>query len=140
MGSGREADGLARQKGATGKISCVKYVFICVTLSFLFVSAAEAQSGVGACAADIKKVCGSIEPENGRIAACLKERLVDLSDVCKSRLAEFAATGKTCRAEVENQCGDKTRRIQKVTCISGALANMGDDCKSAIAAVVTRKK
>ena len=118
----------------------LKILSICAALSFLFVSGAMAQSGGGACAADIKKVCGSIEPGGGRIATCLKERLADLSDVCKARVAEVAAAGKTCRADVEKQCGTKTRRTQKVTCIKDALTNLGDECKAAIAAVVTREK
>lgn len=118
----------------------LKILLICATLSFVFVSGAMAQSGVGACAADIKKVCAGIKPGSGRIATCLKEKVADLSDVCKARLAEVAAAGKACRGEVEKQCGTKTGRIQKVTCIRGALANLGDDCKAAIAAVVTRKQ
>ena len=118
----------------------LKVFAICAALSFPLVSSAMAQSGVGACAADITKVCANIEPGNLRIATCLKERLTDLSDVCKARLAEVAATGKTCRAEVEKQCGTERRRIKKVACIGDALTNFGDDCKAAIAAVVTRKK
>ena len=55
-------------------------------------------------------------------------------------MAEVAAARKTCSADVEKQCGTKTRRIQKVTCIKDALTNFGDECKAAIAAVVTRKK
>jgi len=119
----------------------LKTLLICATLSFVFVSsAALAQSGRGACAADIKKVCGSIKPGGGRIASCLKERVADLSDVCKARLAEVATAGKACRADIEKQqCGSKGG-IQKVTCIRDALANFGDDCKAAIAAIVTGKK
>ena len=130
----------------------LKILSICAALSFLLVSGAMAQSGgaaksdgaaksgVGACAADIKKVCGDIKPGGRRIATCLKERVADLSDVCKARLADVAAAGKTCRADIEKQqCGTKGR-IQKVTCIKDALANLGDDCKAAITAVVTSKK
>ena len=40
----------------------LKILSICATLSFLLVSNAMAQSGVGACAADIKKVCANIDP------------------------------------------------------------------------------
>ena len=119
----------------------LKILSICATLSFLLVSSAMAQSGgVGACTADIKKVCANIEPGNLRIATCVKEHVADLSDVCKARLAEVAAAGKTCRADVEKQCSTERRRIQKVTCIRDAITNFGDDCKAAIAAVVTRKK
>ena len=124
----------------------LKVLSICAALSFVFTSGAMAQSGgggksgIGACRADIKKVCGDIKPGGRRIATCLKERVADLSDVCKARLADIAAAGKTCRADIEKQqCGTKGR-IQKVTCIKDALANLGDDCKTAIAAVVTGKK
>ena len=117
----------------------LKILSICA-VSFLFVSSAAAQSGLGACAADVRKACGNIEPGGLRIATCLKERVADLSDVCKARMAEIAAAGKICRADVEKQCGTKTRRTQKVTCISDALTNLGDDCKAAIAAAVTGKK
>ena len=104
----------------------LKILSISAALSFLFVSGAMAQSGgVGACAADIKKVCGSIEPGGRRIATCLKERLADLSDVCKARMAEVAAAGKTCRADVEKQCGTKTRRTQKVACVKDAAHQFG---------------
>jgi hypothetical protein len=55
-------------------------------------------------------------------------------------MAEVAGAGKTCRADVEKQCSTERRRIQKVACIRDAINNFGDDCKAAIAAVVTRKK
>jgi hypothetical protein len=101
----------------------LKILSICATLSFLLVSSAMAQSGVGACAADIKQVCANIEPGNLRIATCVKEHLSDLSDVCKARLAEVVAAGKTCRADVEKQCSTERRRIQKVACIRDAITN-----------------
>jgi hypothetical protein len=130
----------------TGESQMLKILSICAALSFLFVSGAMAQSAggakssVGACVTDIKKVCGSIEPGGRRIANCLKERLSDLSDVCKARMAELAAARTTCRADVEKQCGTKTRRTQKVACVKDAVTNLGDECKAAIAAVVTREK
>jgi hypothetical protein len=97
----------------------LKILSVSAALSFLFVSGAMAQSGgAGACVADI----------------------ADLSDVCKARMAELAAARTTCRADVEKQCGTKTRRTQKVACVKDAVTNLGDECKAAIAAVVTREK
>jgi CelD/BcsL family acetyltransferase involved in cellulose biosynthesis len=118
----------------------LKILSICAALSLLLLSSAMAQSRFGACEGDIKKACANIQPGNNRIAACVKEHLTDLSDVCKARLAEVAAAGKTCRADVEKQCGTERRRIQKVACIRNALSNFSDDCKAAVAAVATRKK
>ena len=124
----------------------LKILSICAASSFLFVSGAMAQSGdggksgIGACRADIKKVCGDIKSGGNRVATCLKEHVADLSDPCKARLAEVAAARTTCSADIEkHQCGTKSR-IQKVTCIKDVLANLGDDCKAAITAVVSSKK
>jgi hypothetical protein len=116
----------------------LKILSVCAALSFLLVSSAMAQ--LGACAEDIKKACANVEPGNLRIATCLKDHVTDLSDVCKARWAEIAAAGKTCRADVEKQCGSERLRIKKIACIKDALSNLGDDCKAAVAAVTTRKK
>ena len=40
----------------------------------------------------------------------------------------------------EHKCGTVRRRIQKVACVRDALTKLGDDCKAAITAVVTRKE
>jgi len=116
----------------------LKILSFCAVLSFLPVSSAMAQRG--ACAEDIKKTCANIKPGKLRIATCLKEHVTDLSDVCKARLAEVAAAGKTCRAEVQQQCGTESRRIKKLACIKNALSSLSDDCKAAVAAVTARKK
>ena len=115
----------------------LKVLSTCAAL-FLFVPSAMAQSG--ACAADIKKTCANIEPGGGRIATCLKENLTNLSDVCKTRLAEVAARARACRADVKKQCSSAKRRVQKVVCIKDALANLGNDCKAATASVVAAKR
>ena len=116
----------------------LKILSVGAVLSFLLVSSAMAQRG--ACAEDVKKTCANIKPGNLRIATCLKEHVTDLSDVCKARLAEVAAAGKTCRAEVQQQCGTESRRIKKLACIKNALSSLSDDCKAAVAAVTARKK
>jgi Cysteine rich repeat len=121
-----------------GEVHVLKMLSICAALSFLLVSSAMAQSRV--CAADIKKACANIEPGNGRIAACVKENLKNLSDGCKARLAGAAEAAKTCRADVSKECGSVRRRIQKVACVRDALTNLSDDCKATIAAVVSGKK
>ena len=116
----------------------LKIVCIGIAWSFLLVTSTTAQTG--ACAADIKKTCANVEPGNLRIAACVKEHLTDLSDVCKARLADLAAARRTCRTDVETQCGTVSRRVQKVACVKDALGKLGDDCKAAIATVVSNKK
>ena len=115
----------------------LKTLSICAVLSFLLVSSATAQSRV--CAADIKQACANIEPGGGRIAACVKEKFNDFSDACKARLAEVAAAAKTCREEVNKECGSVQRR-KKVACVKDALNKLSDGCKTSIAAVVSDKK
>jgi hypothetical protein len=115
----------------------LKMLSICAALSFLLVSSAMAQSRV--CAADIKQACANIEPGGGRIAACVKEKLKDFSDGCKARLAEVAAAAKTCREEVNKECGS-VQRLRKVACVKDALTKLSDGCKASIAAVVSDKK
>jgi hypothetical protein len=115
----------------------LKILSICAALSLLLVSSAMAQSRV--CAADIKGACANIEPGGGRIAACVKEKFKDFSDGCKARLAEIAAAAKTCREEVNKECGSVQRR-KKVACVKDALTKLSDGCKTSIAAVASDKK
>jgi len=64
----------------------------CVLVAIgVFVPAlAMAQSGPmqGACAGDVKALCGSVEPGGGHIRECMKEHRAELSDGCKQALAE----------------------------------------------------
>lgn len=48
---------------------------------------AGARKGVKACRADIERFCPTMEPGEGRVGACLKERRAQLSKKCKSWLA-----------------------------------------------------
>ena len=115
----------------------LKKLSICAALSFLLVSSAMAQSRV--CAADIKQACANIEPGGGRIAACVKEKFNNFSDACKARLAEVAAAAKTCREEVNKECGS-AQRLKKVACVKDALTKLSDGCKASISAVVSGGK
>jgi len=42
----------------------------------------------GACAGDIKAMCGSIQPGGGRIRDCMKEHRAQLSIACKVAIAD----------------------------------------------------
>jgi hypothetical protein len=121
------------------EFTVLKILSICAALSLLVVSSgAMAQSRV--CAADIKKACANVEPGGGRIAACIKEKHKDFSDPCKNRLATIAAAARTCRADVNKECGNVRARIRKVACVRDALENLSDNCKAAMASVVSNKK
>jgi Cysteine rich repeat len=55
------------------------------------------QGGLGkavnakACADDVKQYCAGMEAGGGKIEACLKAKIADLSDACKAALANAAA-------------------------------------------------
>src|SRR5437899_7425632 len=90
-----------------GEGRMLKILSISAALSFLLVSSAVAQSRFP-CAADIKKACAGVDPGGGRIVACIKEHLKDLSPVCKKRLATLAAAAKVCREDVKKECGSES--------------------------------
>ena len=103
-------------------------------------SSAVAQSRARACVADIKKVCADVDPGEGRIAACVKEHLNELSAPCQNLLAATAAAAKQCTADVKQQCADARGRAAKLVCLKSALANLGEDCKTAISQVASGRK
>ena len=75
--------------------------FVILTALLLSGSAAMAQAGKP-CANDIKKQCAGIQPGEGRIKACIKSHLKDLSPTCQDRLLTVAVSGKVCKADVRN--------------------------------------
>jgi hypothetical protein len=60
-------------------------------------SVAVAQQAGKPCAGDIKTLCAGIQPGEGRIKACIKSHLTDLSPTCEDRLLTVAVTGKVCK-------------------------------------------
>jgi len=118
-------------------------VIICAALLVLG-STASTQTAraprAKACVDDIKKNCASVEPGEGRVAACVKEHLKDLSEPCQQLIAEATLAAKACAADVKKQCADAKRRVAKITCVKSALTNLSDDCKSAVSRVAAERK
>jgi Cysteine rich repeat len=44
-----------------------------------------------ACAADVKQFCADTKPGEGRVEACMKSNIADVSDACKVAMANVAA-------------------------------------------------
>ena len=101
----------------------------------LFGSNAVAQDAARACVADVKKLCAGVKPGEGRIGGCVKEHVAELSAPCQNLLTATAAAKKVCTNDVKQRCADAKRRTAKLACIKSALANLSDDCKSAISQV-----
>ena len=69
-----------------------KRVLVTAAILLLSTSGAMAQMGQGgravlrACKPDIARFCSQVQPGQGRIKACMKEHLQELSDPCKEAL------------------------------------------------------
>lgn len=64
---------------------------VAAALSLLSTSGAYAQTAaaravLGACKPDIARFCADVPPGNGRIKACMKAHLPELSEPCKEAL------------------------------------------------------
>ena len=67
--------------------------FVILTALLLSGSAAVAQAGKP-CADDIKKLCAGIQPGEGRIKACIKSHMAEVSDPCKDAMSRAPAGRK----------------------------------------------
>jgi len=79
-------------------------------LTLLAFGVAQAQAGAGehggrggamrqACKADIAKLCPDVQPGGGRVMQCFKAHKDELSDGCKSALAEMRAERRAAKAD-----------------------------------------
>ena len=121
-------------------LTMLKSVLAVGAVLLLFGSTASAQSRARACVDDIKKFCANVQPGDGRIAGCVKEHLNDLSPPCQDLIAAVAVAAKACRADLKKQCADARRRAAKVACVKSVLANLSDDCKSAVSRIAAGRK
>ena len=53
--------------------------------------ASAPQVNVKACADDVKKHCADVQAGEGRLEACMKSHVADVSDACKVAMANAAA-------------------------------------------------
>ena len=74
------------------------------TALWLSGSVAMAQQPDKPCAGDIKKLCAGIQPGEGRVKACIKSHLTDLSQTCEDSVLTVAVTGKVCKSDITKLC------------------------------------
>jgi Cysteine rich repeat len=60
----------------------------CAGLGAAHAADTPAAATIEACKADIEKLCPGVQPGEGRIAACLKDKRRQLSDGCKTAIKE----------------------------------------------------
>ena len=87
----------------------------------------------GACLKDAKAQCAGVEPGGGKIKACLKSHIKDLSDECKDVLVK-AVNVKACAADVKQHCADvKAGEGRIEACMKSHFADLSDACKVGLA-------
>src|SRR3954468_9363094 len=103
-------------------------------------SVAMAQQG-NPCDGDIKKLCPGIQPGAGRITACIKPQLANLSEACEARVLGVGVTGKLCKPDLEKLCGGIKPGTGGIrSCIKSHMAEISDPCKDAMSQAAAGKK
>jgi hypothetical protein len=114
---------------------------VILTALLLSGSAALAQQTGKPCAGDIKTLCAGIQPGDGRIKACIKSHLTELSPTCDDRVLTVAVTGKACKSDVTNLCGGVVPGTGGIrTCIKSHMAAVTDLCKDAMSRAAAGRK
>jgi hypothetical protein len=105
-------------------------------------SGAVGQQLVGKpCAGDIKSLCAGIQPGEGRLKACMKSHMTDLSPACQDRVLTVAVTGKACKSDIASLCAGiapGTGGIRE--CLKSHMAKMSDACRDSMAQAAAGKK
>jgi hypothetical protein len=82
---------------------------------------------------DVKAQCPGVQPGEGRIRACIKTHLKDLSEPCQTLVLK-AVTVKACAADVKKVCaGTKPGRGRVQACMKDHVADVSEPCKEALA-------
>ena len=114
--------------------------FVVLAALLLSGSVAVAQAGKP-CAGDLKKLCDGTQPGEGRIKACIKSHLSDLSETCQDVVLTVAVSGRICKADVAKLCGGIEPGTGKIrACIKSHMAEVSDPCRDAMSQAVAGKK
>ena len=95
----------------------------------------------GTCASDVKTLCAGVQPGDGRIKACIKSHLTDLSPTCQDRVLSVAVTGKVCKTDVAKLCAGIVPGTGGIrACIKTHVAEVSDPCRDAMSRAVAGRK
>ena len=93
----------------------IKALALAITLiSFVMASGSGSVTAAeeNPCKADIQKLCGDVQPGQGRIQACLKQHKDEISQECKDRIAaavekiqeKVAVVAEACKGDAAKLC------------------------------------
>lgn len=112
----------------------MKSFFAVSAIMLLSATSGMAQSAaMKACAGDVKSLCASIQPGDGRVKACIKSHFSDVSAPCQAVLVKAAAISKACSADVKKVCSDVKPGGGRIeACMKSHLSEVSDACKDAV--------
>jgi hypothetical protein len=123
------------------KMAGMRFGLVILTALVLSGSVAVAQQAGQPCAGDIKTLCAGVQPGEGRIKACIKSHLTDLSPACQDRLLTVAVTGKVCKTDVAKLCAGIVPGTGGIrACIKSHMAEVSDSCRDAMSQVAAGKR
>ena len=112
-----------------------------VILMLLSGSVAVAQQAGKPCADDIKTLCAGIQPGEGRVNACIKSHLTELSKACEESVLTVAVTGKVCKGDISKLCAGIVPGTGGIrACIKSHMAEVSDSCRDAMSQAAAGKK
>ena len=93
------------------------------------------------CGGDIKKLFADVQPGAGRITACMKTHLTELSEGCEARVLGIGVNGKLCKGDVAKLCGGIAPGTGGIrSCIKSHMAETSDSCKDAMSQAAAGRK
>jgi hypothetical protein len=85
------------------------------------------------CAVDLDSLCAGVTPGEGRIPACLRAHMANLSTTCSAELSRKVYVATACEAEVKHFCGNAISGDHIASCVQTHLGEVSGSCKSALA-------
>ena len=123
------------------KMARMRSGLVILTALLLSGSVAVAQQAGKPCAGDIKTLCAGIQPGEGRIKACIKSHLTDLSPACEDRLLTVAVAGKVCKTDVAKLCAGIVPGTGGIrACIKSHMAEVSEPCRDAMSRTAAGRK
>jgi len=94
-----------------------------------------AEEVVNECRADAARVCPGVQPGNGRIAACLKANMLNLSAPCIDALwaakEKAGEVSQVCASDIATFCpGIPSGQGRIARCLKGNMAFLSPGCKA----------
>jgi hypothetical protein len=112
---------------------------------WLFSSAGAQAVEKGACKADVQKLCGDVQPGEGRVLGCLMTHEKELSPKCASNVKSVKQAVKqvseACEPDIEKFCFDTPIGKGSIaSCLKKHSAELSPTCKDAVEKVKAAKK